>query len=311
MADRMSDSDWEDVVRLSADWTIRHGFFIIMGGYHLYEKGQPKHPLHPFHVTRLVKEGELILPTEDEIQALGQADALSKGLAVLQTLWFVVQCIARRAAGLPITQLEVMTLAYTSITVAMYLAWWSKPLNVGGPIHFIGTLPDITTHHMWDGLLHFVSLVIGDQDYEIDMRHVSGVPAFYGGGPGDNYENIRADALSVFAAMVFGAIHCVAWHYAFPSDIDATVWRVSSVTITAFPTLVFLYLLWEFSPLGDVNRVDFVVDNIALMELFTLFATVYVLTRLILLSLAFTTLRALPAEAYQSVQWTHFIPHLT
>ncbi|KAI0043362.1 hypothetical protein FA95DRAFT_1498730 [Auriscalpium vulgare] len=293
-----------------AEWTLRHGFFISMGGFHYYKNGRPIHPLTAYDVLGHVLDGEIIPPTDDEIQAMAQADGLSKGLAVLQTLWFVIQCAARRAENIPITQIEVMTLAYTSITLAMYMAWWSKPLNVGGPIRFAGQLAEGWVGHREKGFLHYVNLVIGDQDYEVDMRSVPRVPAFYG-GPTD-FEHIRADAVSLFAAMIFGAIHCIAWRYAFPSHTEAIIWRVSSVAITAFPGLVCLYLVWELSPYGDISRVFYVKDNIVLMIAVTIpFAAVYVLSRLILLTLAFTTLRALPATAYQSIQWTHFIPHLT
>ncbi|KAI0041635.1 hypothetical protein FA95DRAFT_673885 [Auriscalpium vulgare] len=304
-----SEIELDEVSRLSAEWTIRHGFFIIMGGYHFYEGGKPVHPLDWWTVVDLVKAGNLILPAEEDIQALGQADALSKGLAVLQTMWFVVQCIARRAAGLPITQLEVVTLAYTTITFAMYVAWWSKPLNVGGRIHFVGKLPARRKGRPQNGWVHLVNLVIGDQDYEVDMRSASCVPAFFGGPTGN--EHIHADAVSLFMATIFGAIHSAAWRYAFPSLTEAIVWRVSSATITALPGLLCLYLLWELSPCGDSHRVYFANRNTVFM-LFTIpFGAVYVLTRLILLTLAFTTLRSLPFAAYRSIPWAQIIPHLS
>ncbi|KAI0059818.1 hypothetical protein BV25DRAFT_1808398, partial [Artomyces pyxidatus] len=117
-----------------ADWTARHGFAFIMGGFHCYVDGKPKHPLSRGDVVELVKSGDLVPPTDEEIRNWSQGDVLSKTLAVVQTLWFVVQAIARGIEGLPITQLEIMTLAYTTITVAMYVAWWDKPQNVGGPV---------------------------------------------------------------------------------------------------------------------------------------------------------------------------------
>jgi hypothetical protein len=36
----------------------------------------------------------------------------------------------------------------------------------------------------------------------------------------------------------------------------------------------------------------------------------YVVARITLLVLAFTSLRSLPPEAYQTVRWTTFIPHI-
>ncbi|KAI0062786.1 hypothetical protein BV25DRAFT_1825331 [Artomyces pyxidatus] len=90
-----------------------------MGGFYLFKSGEPQHPLSRQDVVELVRTGDLVPPTEDEIRGWSQGDGLSKTLAIAQTLWFVVQCVARRIEGLPITQLELMTLAYTTITIAM------------------------------------------------------------------------------------------------------------------------------------------------------------------------------------------------
>jgi hypothetical protein len=84
-------------------------------------------------VGELVKQGPLKTPPEEEIQDKSIGDGLSKAIALFQTIWFVMQCIARRNQGLLITELELITVAYTIITVAMYIAWWNKPLNVGCP----------------------------------------------------------------------------------------------------------------------------------------------------------------------------------
>ena len=110
-----------------------HGFFIIMGGFHFYDT-EPLYPLGPETVIKLVLEGKLVPPTADEIKDKSKGDTLSKAIALVQTLWFVIQCIARRAAHLPIIALEAMTLAYTVMTVCMYAIWWNKPLNVGCPV---------------------------------------------------------------------------------------------------------------------------------------------------------------------------------
>lgn len=118
------------LLTFNTGWTWAHGFFIIMGGFLFYNTEGPRYPLSPAVVVELVRRGHLVPPTADEISNQSKGDAVSKGVAVAQTLWFVVQCIARRAEHLPVTNLEVMTLAYTVITVAMYAAWWEKPLNV-------------------------------------------------------------------------------------------------------------------------------------------------------------------------------------
>ena len=47
--------------------------------------------------------------SEEEISDKGRSDAVSKGLVLLQTTWFILQCIARHIKHLPIIELEVVT----------------------------------------------------------------------------------------------------------------------------------------------------------------------------------------------------------
>lgn len=54
---------------------------------------------------------------------------LSRGLVVLKTTWFVVQCTARKARGLVITQLELPV-----GTRCVKWGCWNKPLGVNRAI---------------------------------------------------------------------------------------------------------------------------------------------------------------------------------
>ena len=67
--------------------------------------------------------------TEDEISDRSQADGLSKLIFILQTSWFIIQCIARHIQGLDLTQLELTTLAMASLNAITILLWWEKPLG--------------------------------------------------------------------------------------------------------------------------------------------------------------------------------------
>ncbi|KAK7451697.1 hypothetical protein VKT23_012376 [Stygiomarasmius scandens] len=63
-----------------------------------------------------------------------RGDAISKIVVIGQTLWFIIQCIARAIEGLPITNLEIMTLAFAMLNFITYFMWWSKPQGVHYPI---------------------------------------------------------------------------------------------------------------------------------------------------------------------------------
>ena len=67
---------------------------------------------------------------EDEIEEKSKGHAFIKMLAVIQVLWLTVQLITRKARGLPATQLETMTLAFSVCSFFTYLLLWSKPQDV-------------------------------------------------------------------------------------------------------------------------------------------------------------------------------------
>lgn len=72
--------------------------------------------------------------SEKEIQDKSKGDSFSKGFAVLQTTWFVSQCIARGVAGLVVTELELTTFAFAVLNGILYFLWWNKPLDVFYPV---------------------------------------------------------------------------------------------------------------------------------------------------------------------------------
>ena len=80
----------------------------------------------------LLREGEIAFPsiTEEEIEDRSKADGLAKGIAVLQTTWFIAQCLSRPAQGLIITEIELITLAIAALNGLLYFLWWNKPLDV-------------------------------------------------------------------------------------------------------------------------------------------------------------------------------------
>ncbi|KAG1742646.1 uncharacterized protein EDB91DRAFT_1236838 [Suillus paluster] len=100
-------------------WTQTHSFFVLMGGFMLY----------------LLREGHIDVPvlTAKQIKDKSKGNLISKGLAILQVAWFVLQLISRVIFHLEITQLEVGTLAFAVFTFIIYAVWWNKPLDVQCP----------------------------------------------------------------------------------------------------------------------------------------------------------------------------------
>ncbi|KAJ7201092.1 hypothetical protein GGX14DRAFT_659063, partial [Mycena pura] len=105
-----------------------HGYFVSMGGFVAGTGG------HPIVTEQLVRKHiyDIAKVREKTIKDKSKGDGLSKGVALLQGLWFVTQCLAR--VVLPVTDLEVVTLAFAVVNVFIWVLWWGKPIDVQDPI---------------------------------------------------------------------------------------------------------------------------------------------------------------------------------
>ena len=116
-----------------------------MGGFMLYDRDKAIGILGPRQLEDLLTKGEIAVPLvkEEVIKDRSRGDGLSKALVIVQTTWFITQCIARGAEGLVITQLELITVAFAILNGTMYYLWWDKPLNVQStiPVYLLAHKP--------------------------------------------------------------------------------------------------------------------------------------------------------------------------
>ncbi|KJA18687.1 hypothetical protein HYPSUDRAFT_205206 [Hypholoma sublateritium FD-334 SS-4] len=143
-------------------WTTTHGFFVQMGGFVLHKNGTPiqavsfskswietdpdmreyifRHedlPSPSDGIKELILTGAIDSPktTKAEIEDRSKGDIISKTVVILQTTWFIAQCIARWSVRIPVTELEIVTLGYAMLNGITYALWWNKPQNVGVPVY--------------------------------------------------------------------------------------------------------------------------------------------------------------------------------
>ncbi|PVG02860.1 hypothetical protein CPB86DRAFT_862574 [Serendipita vermifera] len=316
------------------EWTMSHGFFVLMGGFHAFtrngdEKGSQSgdhgtawYPLDRTTVVKLVERGEVELPLQEEIQDRNKTTWLTKTLVVLQTSWFITQCATRAAAQLLLSELEVVTLAYVLVNGTIYIVWWDKPRNVNRPIRVFMPEKVVQQEHREEiGRTQSPDTWIDDVAADIlpgtDSRHISptflagrtSVPTFYAGRPNRHPEFLPSAILSPVMGILFGAIHCIAWSYPFPSHTEQLVWRLSSAIMIGVPAFIFTFyaalILADFLVKRYKERVSDIPKVVA-----GLAEVVLVCSRMSTFVLAFKGLASLPNGVFHTVPWTKWIPHI-
>jgi hypothetical protein len=319
-----------------------------MGGYMgVTSDGDPIRPLTYSDLQLLDqdKSRRLILRSihDRDISDKSKSDPLGKSIALLQTVWFAVQAIARIFQKLPLTAIEVTTLAFVALNFLTYFFWWHKPVDVDYPIriHFdrkelaqesdnntfkLNQEAPAPTTSSLNTLLrsilcpdHIMGPVIPDRhplDLDWTLRHKR-VPTFYGGPWGHSIitdprsHSLTPAAVSMTSvAVLFGSIHAgVGWHLHAPTMIELHIWRISSIIIFTVPFLLVVdCALVRF--ILELSITRWVMRMINVQNVQFLFFSLYILSRLVLIVLAFTLLRDLPKAAFQEVLWAKYIPHV-
>lgn len=124
------------------DIGIAGGFFVVMGGIVVGEKGE-----NDRYDTTLTCAGFKKYVSEHRITAKhfqqraatdrGRAGVLVKVLVFGQAAWFVIGCFARVFNHLPATLLEIHVVIQVLYVLTAYGFWFYKPLDVNEPIHIV------------------------------------------------------------------------------------------------------------------------------------------------------------------------------
>ncbi len=127
-------------------WSLRFAFFAVMGGFQVsledtsIDDERWTADLQPDGST-LTPCGVLFLSKNKiwrdfhvrSIKDKSKSDSLAKTLVCIQAGWMIIQILARKAVNLPVTLIEVNTLAHVIAAVFIYAIWWYKPQNVNEP----------------------------------------------------------------------------------------------------------------------------------------------------------------------------------
>lgn len=133
-------------------------------------------------------------------------------------------------------------------------------------------------------------------------------------------DSVTVVILFVLIASAFGAIHCAAWSFVFPTKAEQYIWRTSSLLTAILPACGFLYYcsiklyvysLQRGSRLNKARLLWFSVFRSRIFfHLSCLVPMLYIGARVVLLVQMLVLLRSSPIRVYLSTEWTDWIPHV-
>lgn len=321
-------------------WTMRHAFFLNMGGVWLQPKDSKPFPINAAQLNYLVADGYMRLPglSGKEIWDKSKADKFAKIFACGQIGWLVVQCVGRAIQNLPITPLEIATMSFAIPSLATYILWFHKPADVEVPtfFHIDDTTAEMLTRispqkgYSWRQTpLDFIATVNSPSftsEVILKSKRWPNRRAYV--GPSNRIRNdVFALKYSIldpvcvsFVWVGFAGFHFSAWNFAFPSYAELVMWRAACLTMTG-SMLVFwitsnrrFYMLlaylwpWKRKQLQGVVSERAKVSTIQIM-LGAVTGLAYLGARMCLIVLVFSGFRKMPVGVFKTVDWTVFLPH--
>ncbi|KAL8713360.1 MAG: hypothetical protein Q9220_002559 [cf. Caloplaca sp. 1 TL-2023] len=329
-------------------WTIRHAFYANMGGFVLQPRDSTAFPINSKQLHWLIKRGYVEYPTmtAEEVWDKSKADGFQKSLTCLQTGWFIIQIVGRAIQHLPITTLEITTLSFVLCTLVMFSQWANKPLDVESSTiltsskstaDILKEAGSIAKEIYKQTPLDFIDNQSPSWLTEVQphLRFRTGpqtrpLPRF----TNDRFPVIGAgpDAVFLFLfTMAYCALHFVAWSFSFPTPLEKYLWRAASIAIGACAFIFWVCETyqdghrlgrWErwYAQIvtsekdGRINTMEKARRNrrfIPVWEVFimTPVTLVYTVARTYIVIEVFLSQRSLPVGAFQSVQWSEFVPH--
>ncbi|KAF8252045.1 hypothetical protein K440DRAFT_578392 [Wilcoxina mikolae CBS 423.85] len=328
---------------------LEYGFYAGMGGFQV-DTPTGRMSITACGILSLANAGVFISVDRQTIANKSQIDIIPKALAVLQVAWMVIDCSVRKAAGLPLSLLEVHTLVQALYALIIYIMWFKKPSGVRDP-----TLADASTAQFFlEGA--GVNSVLPTKCTRhtrkrcIDHFLLPRIPSIRGvaydisvsGSVG--FQILASLAVPVVVAA-YAALHMTTWNFEFPTAAEAYVWRISCLMILAGSLMAPAWYVFVDKVVDDPRSGDelwsmgkqlfkdrarwafrvstdwsFAVKNCCWYTvrlvlcvyafLSVVFVPVFLCARAAVFVESFVSLRGVPEGVYVAVMWTDYFPHM-
>lgn len=274
-------------------WSLTHVRFMLVHGFaKTTDEDDVWNPLDPEDLSNIHQERRI---SKEELKSRSMTDWIANTLALFQISWFGTQLLVRRIQHLHISAVEILTLAFIVCSIFTFILCWPLPQNVAYPVVLSVTPPEAI--EIANPLAQSPSDGSGASEFRASSLFIAL----------ERVTGFDFTALG-FAGGVLGAVHCLAWNSTFPTSKERLAWRVCSVATTALPiTALSIVLILEFVLIKGSE----VWENGEAQEYIVYpFLVPYVIARLTLIALALASLRAVPADVFQTTDWNNIIPHV-
>ena len=241
----------------TCSWTLVHSLYANMGGLRYISSisasdgRQETHPAHAHGIVENCDEEatcplkDLVLEKED-IEDKSKADWLLKAIAISQILWLILNVATRGITKLPITQLEIATVAFSLMAVATYAVNWWKPKDIVTPTTL--ERPMHVRYRIEHKLQGFVKRLLApskakDPIYPMRRKRIENDTVLMQG------DTPLIWGLMAISSLIFGGLHCLAWNSDFPTNVELVLWRVVSLASSTLPS----FALGVSLPLGFLS----------------------------------------------------------
>lgn len=228
----------------------------------------------------------------------------------------MISVIVRGANHLPVSQLELGACAFVPYAIAIYIASHPKPKGPQAATIIktfpVGLPPSLKAK--WDACECESFKVIIDGRKSHNHGGAITNSTYHSLSNADSSNATVAFALPVLLSIPFGAIHLVAWNFEFPTVIDAQLWRIASIIITAalptvMVTLPTIAIVGVLTGLLDDDRIGADNTSLAFGWAIRLMIAFFFLSRLVIIVEMFRTLAYLPPGAYANTGSMN-VPHI-
>jgi len=284
------------------DWTMQKGFYVDMGGLQIVLEGSISSlrrdkmngdilelecgvcfTIRLDDLISLLKAGLLPIPdiSKHDLDERSKTNLFARVITSFQIICFAIQCFRRLGSDLPISTLELSTLAFTFCAICIQYFWWEKPLDLRtatvttispeNNTRFISVLPKLSFNTPEQD-------VAERSDFTFFFDHIC-----YGS------EMNRKMIYGACIGFIFNGIHVFAWDYVFASDVEQLLWR-----ITSLGACVAIFLLW---------LATFIRPKVVRHSVSGFLTILYYVCRIYLMVEVFVGLRSVPEALYESVAW--------